>query len=166
MSPAPTTCKEYNYERTQSRKDGLHLKDAAMALTKRQKELIVISFDEIAPNIEAAIALFYRRLLELDPSLRPMFSRDPRLQEYKFADMLTSFVVNMEHTEWLRYATYQLGKRHHRYGATDADYDTMKQALLWGLAQICGASFSDEVKAAWAEFYTYIAGLMKEAARS
>ena len=48
-------------------------------MTPHQKMLVQSTFAQVAPIAETAAALFYTRLFELDPSLRPMFTSD--LQE-------------------------------------------------------------------------------------
>jgi hemoglobin-like flavoprotein len=45
-------------------------------LTWAQKKMIRESFEQVQPKSEAAAHLFYGRLFELDPSLRPMFRGD------------------------------------------------------------------------------------------
>jgi len=41
-----------------------------------QKALVQTSFAQVRPIADAAAALFYRRLFELDPTLRPLFNGD------------------------------------------------------------------------------------------
>ena len=57
-----------------------------------------------------------------------------------------------------------LGQRHERYGARDADYETVGAALLWTLEQGLGAAFTPEVRGAWAQAYDLLATTMKAAA--
>lgn len=47
----------------------------------------------------------------------------------------------------------------------DAHYDTVGQALLWTLEQGLGASFTPEVRDAWAETYSLIVSVMQRGAR-
>jgi hemoglobin-like flavoprotein len=42
-------------------------------MNPRQKELVQSSFAKVAPIADQAADLFYNRLFEIDPSLRPMF---------------------------------------------------------------------------------------------
>ena len=45
-------------------------------MTPEQVQLVRSTFAKVATIKEEAAALFYRRLFELDPSLRPMFKAD------------------------------------------------------------------------------------------
>lgn len=45
------------------------------------------------------------------------------------------------------------------------DYDTVGASLLWTLEQGLGNVFIDELKTAWTETYTTLAGVMLEAAK-
>ncbi|MEP7189271.1 MAG: hemin receptor, partial [Roseiflexaceae bacterium] len=55
--------------------------------------LVQTSFVLIVPIADTAAALFYQRLFELDPSLRPMFRGDMPEQGRKLMSML-KLVVN------------------------------------------------------------------------
>ena len=59
-------------------------------LTATQKSLVQESFATIAPIADDAAALFYRRLFEIDPSLRHMFRGDMAEQRRKLMQMLTA----------------------------------------------------------------------------
>ena len=45
-------------------------------MTDTQKTLVQDTFAMVAPITDQAAALFYGRLFELDPSLRPLFKAD------------------------------------------------------------------------------------------
>jgi len=53
-----------------------------------------------------------------------------------------------------------LGERHKGYGVTMAHYAPVCAALLWTLENGLGPAFTPEVKAAWTETYTALAGVM------
>ena len=56
-----------------------------------------------------------------------------------------------------------LGKRHKGYGVTAAHYAPVGAALLWTLEKGLGPDFTPDVKAAWTETYTALAGVMTAA---
>lgn len=45
-------------------------------MTAEQKRLVQASFAKVQPIADAAAAMFYARLFELDPSVRPLFKTD------------------------------------------------------------------------------------------
>jgi nitric oxide dioxygenase len=125
--------------------------------------LIQTSFAKILPLADTVAGLFYRRLFELDPSLRAMFKGDMKTQGRKLMSTLKVAVNSLDRLDEIIPAIQELGRRHAHYGVIEAHYDTVAVALLWTLAQGLGADFTPEVEAAWAEAYTLLAGVMKEA---
>jgi hemoglobin-like flavoprotein len=120
------------------------------AITPQQKRLVRETFDEISESpIEVAL-LFYGRLFELDPSLRPLFRTDLREQSQKLVLMLSVVVKGLDRFEDLLPELAALGRRHVDYGVKAKDYATLSSALLWALARSLEPHFDLETKAAWA----------------
>lgn len=134
-------------------------------VTSRQKTLVQESFASLAPIAEDAMALFYRRLFEVDPVVRRMFPEDITAQHRKLAQMLTAAVKGLDHLDRLVPVVQDLGRRHAGYGVTEAHYDTVGAALLWTLEKGLGSAFTPEMKDAWATVYGLLATVMKDAAR-
>lgn len=133
-------------------------------MTPEVKKLVQESWEKVEPISAVAAALFYGRLFELDPSLRPMFRGDMQEQEKKLMQMLTVVVRGLDRLDQLVPAVQALGRRHAGYGVADAHYDTVAQALLWTLEQGLGEAFTPEVRDAWVQAYTLLAGIMQAAA--
>ena len=133
-------------------------------MNSRQIELVQSSFAQVVPIADAAAALFYARLFELDPSLRPMFRGDLTEQGKKLMDMIRTVVGNLRALDRIIPGVRALGSRHAGYGVRDEHYETVGSALLWTLEQGLGDGFTDEVRDAWAVAYTILANTMKEAA--
>ncbi|HEX8903504.1 MAG TPA: globin family protein [Longimicrobiaceae bacterium] len=133
-------------------------------MTPESKTLVQESWTQVEPIADAAAELFYGRLFELDPSLRPMFRGDMREQGKKLMQMITVAVRGLDRLDQIVPAVEALGRRHAGYGVTDAHYDTVADALLWTLEKGLGDGFTPPVKAAWTETYTTLATVMKRAA--
>ncbi|HEU5102818.1 MAG TPA: globin family protein [Roseiflexaceae bacterium] len=133
-------------------------------MTPDQIQIVQETFEIVAPSADAVAALFYERLFTLDPSLRPMFTGDARAQGDKLMSTLALVVRGLRRPEQIMPAVRRLGERHVIYGVEAAHYQTVGEALLWTLAQGLGASFTEDVKSAWAAAYTMLAELMLEAA--
>jgi hemoglobin-like flavoprotein len=127
-------------------------------------ELVQGSFEKVKPISEAAAEIFYSKLFEKDPSLRPLFKGDMKEQGRKLMSMLAFAVGGLTKLEQLVPAVQELGKRHSGYGVTDQMYDTVGASLLETLEAGLGADFTPEVKAGWVEVYTTLATVMKGAA--
>ena len=133
-------------------------------LTTEQLTLIKDSWSRVVPISATAAELFYGRLFEMDPSLRPMFKGDMKLQGEKLMKMITYAVDNLERLDEIVPAVQELGVRHLEYGVKNSHYDTVGAALLWTLGQGLGDAFTDEVRGAWTDVYMLLASTMKEAA--
>jgi hemoglobin-like flavoprotein len=99
-------------------------------LTLTQKTLVQESFAAVAPIADDVAALFYRRLFDLDPSLRQMFRGDMSEQRKKLMQMLTAAVKGLDRLEQLVPVVQDLGRRHSTYGVVDRHYETVGAALL------------------------------------
>ena len=122
------------------------------------------TFATIAPIADDAAALFYRRLFELDPTLKAMFRGDMSDQRRKLMQMLTAAVKGLNNLDRLVPVVEDLGRRHAGYGVADAHYNTVGEALLWTLEKGLGDAFTPEVKDAWATVYGLLASTMQNAA--
>src|SRR5262245_56374071 len=122
-------------------------------MTPKQIMLIQTSFEQVVPIADTAAALFYGRLFELDPSLRPLFRGDMGEQGRKLMTTLKVVVNGLPRLEALVPAVQTLGQRHAIYGVKDEHYQTVGAALLWTLEQGLGEAFSPETKDAWATAY-------------
>jgi len=134
-------------------------------MTPDQIKLIRLSWDKVIPISETAADLFYGKLFELDPNLRPLFKGDLTEQGRKLMAMLNTVVVSLDKLDTILPNIQDSGARHAGYGVTDEMYDTVAEALLWTLGQGLGDNFTDETKEAWVAAYVTLSTVMKEAAK-
>ncbi len=127
-------------------------------------ELVEESFAKVAPIADTAAELFYKRLFELDPSLRALFKADLKEQGRKLMASITMVVKGLRKPEVILGPVQQLGVRHVDYGVKKEHYDTVGQALLDTLEKGLGDDFTPEVRSAWEEAYSLLAGIMTDAA--
>lgn len=132
-------------------------------MTPQQIELVQTSFEKVVPIAGAAADLFYGRLFEIAPEVRPMFPQDMTEQKTKLMAMLGTAVTNLHKLDEILPAVKAMGERHKGYGVTAAQYAPVGAALLWTLEQGLGPDFTPEVKDAWTETYTALAGVMTSA---
>jgi hemoglobin-like flavoprotein len=133
-------------------------------MTPAEKNLVQTTFATLVPIADHAAALFYDRLFEIDPSLRPLFKGDLGEQGKKLMQMIGVAVNGLDTLDQLVPAVKDLGRRPAGYGVTDAHYDTVASALLWTLEKGLGSAFTPDVKAAWTTVYTVLATTMKAGA--
>lgn len=135
-------------------------------LTPEQITLVKGSWSQVVPIADQAAELFYGKLFELDPALKPMFKGDMVEQGNKLTQMIGIAVDGLDRLEEIVPAVQELGVRHLDYGVKSSHYDTVGAALLWTLEQGLGEGFTTDVKSAWTDVYMLLANTMKEAARA
>src|SRR5262249_1709203 len=129
-------------------------------LTRRQIQLIRQSFDSAAEFQIAFTKLFYGRLFELQPTLRPLFKISIEEQSKKLLDTLRAIVDGVDRIDQLRPNLQQLGRKHVTYGVKPEHYEVLRSALLWTFAQALGVEFDGETRAAWDKVLRLVSAIM------
>jgi hemoglobin-like flavoprotein len=132
-------------------------------MTPEQVVLVQSSFEKVRPIADTAAQLFYDRLFEIAPEVRPLFTGNIKEQGRKLMTMLATAVASLDKIEHIVPAVQELGRRHGTYGVRDEHYGRVGEALLWTLERGLGNDFTPEVKDAWAAVYTTLANTMQEA---
>lgn len=133
-------------------------------MTTREKQLIRDSFYDIREVAGPLSLLFYGRLFELDPELRPMFHGDIARQGVKLMEMVTAVVDNLDQLDSLTPVLHSMGQRHKGYGVLPSHYIAVEDSLIWALGQALEANFDRELKAAWRAVLGRVSAAMKEGA--
>ena len=130
----------------------------------QQVYLIRKSFAELTRHQHVAALVFYRRLFELDPTLRALFKGDIEEQSRKLMEMLGMLIAMLEQPAGLDIELRAMGARHAGYGVKDAHYATVGQALLEMLAETLDQGFTPEVREAWTLLYGAVQSAMQAGA--
>ena len=131
-------------------------------MTTNNIELVKGSWAMVAKmDMETVGGLFYNRLFEIMPEVKPMFSRSsiPE-QSKKLLTMLSYVISKLDKLEDILDEVAKLARRHTQYGVIDEHYTAVGIALLWTLEQGLGEKWNEELKAAWTEVYMTLAGAM------
>jgi hemoglobin-like flavoprotein len=129
-------------------------------MTPDQVKAIQESFAKVVPISGQAAALFYGRLFEIAPAVKPLFRGDLEEQGRKLMGMLGAVVNGLGDLETILPAASALAKRHVDYGVKPSDYEPVGAALLWTLQRGLGARWTPQVEAAWTEAYAVLADFM------
>ncbi len=129
-------------------------------------KLVQESFSTVRPIAKTASELFYARLFQLDPSLKPLFKGDLEQQGRMLMNMLGSAVAGLSNLATLTPVLKDLGARHIHYGVEDRHYATVGDALLWTLEQGLGEQFTEDVHQAWVKAYAQMSSVMMLGAAS
>jgi hemoglobin-like flavoprotein len=95
--------------------------------------------------------------------LRALFKGDMQQQGARLMQMIGAAVGQLDDLPALVPVLQGLAQRHQGYGVQAAHYDTVGAALLETLGQGLGDAFTPPVRAAWAEVYGVMAGVMTQA---
>lgn len=133
-------------------------------MTEEQRRLVQMSFAKLVPKSEYAATLFYKRFFELAPEVEQLFKSDLNTQGIKLFQVISFAVLSLDNLDELLPVVEDLGRRHVKYGALDAHYVNVGDALLWTIEKILKEDYTDDVKIAWTELYELLASAMKKAA--
>lgn len=127
--------------------------------------LIRESFVELHSSADFLGTVFFERLFQTNPELRPMFNADIESHIKKVMVMLTTIVNGLHEPESFIPAVAALGQRHRSYHVINADFEPFGHALIWTLRQALAEKFTGEVERAWREAFDLLATIMKTAMR-
>jgi len=129
-------------------------------MTPDQVKLVQQSFSKVVPISDQAAVIFYDRLFEIAPSVKPMFTGDMAVQRGKLMAMLGAVVNGLGNLESILPAASALATRHVGYGAKAEHYPVVGSALLWTLEKGLGDAWTPEVADAWTTAYGTLSGYM------
>lgn len=129
-------------------------------MTPEQVTLVQNSFTKVAPIADQAAVMFYDRLFEVAPQVKPMFTGDMAEQRRKLMAMLSAVVGGLSKLDTILPAASALATRHVAYGAQAAHYPVVGSALLWTLEKGLGEAWTPDVAEAWSEAYGTLSGFM------
>src|SRR5215475_3510415 len=92
------------------------------AMTPNQIQLVQTSFSQVVPIAATAADLFYGRLFEIAPQVRPTFPQDLTQQKKKLVAMLGTVVAGLSHLDTLLRTVRALGRQHAGYGVRPHHY--------------------------------------------
>ena len=133
-------------------------------MTPQQIDLVQSSFAKVVPIADAAAAMFYARLFEIAPQVKPLFHADMTEQGRKLMTTLGVVVNGLKNLDAIAPAAQALAVKHVVYGVKATDYAPVGEALLWTLQQGLGEAYTAEVAAAWTTAYTTLSSVMIAAA--
>ena len=133
-------------------------------MTKKQIELVQGSWEFILYNTKDAGMIFYSRLFEIAPELRPLFKESPEAQAQKLVSLLAFAIQKLDNIGEIVNDVKLLGKRHKKYNVRPEHYAIVAQALLWTLEKALQEKWNDEIKDAWVAVYTVLSSTMINAA--
>lgn len=129
-------------------------------MTPDQVTLVQGSFRKVLPIADQAAVIFYNRLFEIAPQVRPMFKDDMTVQRKALMGTLAVVVNGLSDLPSVLPAASALAKKHVGYGVEATHYPLVGAALLWTLEKGLGDAWTPAVASAWTEAYGVLSGHM------
>ncbi len=117
-------------------------------LSAADKTLAQAAFAQALLQADTLGLLFYARLFEIDPALRPLFKTNLEDQSHTLMMMLQLCMEGLDEHAELQFALRNLGARHVEYGVKLNDYATVQSALLWTMREGLGETWNPETEGA------------------
>ncbi len=132
-----------------------------------QKHVVRKSFGLVERRADVAALVFYRRLFELAPEVRPMFTHVHSIQRQgdRLMEKLAVLVAALDRPQELALELEELGAAHAGYGVRTEHYAIVRRALLEMVAEVIGPAFTPETRAAWNALYDVVEGGMQRGAK-
>ena len=122
------------------------------------------SFDLVAPRGDELMDVFYRRLFDAAPAVRPLFPDDMRRQKTMLLGTLVLLRKSLRDLDAIVPKLRELGARHVAYGAQPEHYPVVGAVLIASLAEVAGNAWSARFEDAWTTAYGIVAATMLEGA--
>jgi methyl-accepting chemotaxis protein len=124
-------------------------------------ESLETTFDLVAPRGDELTDIFYARLFEAAPSVRPLFdATDLRRQKAMLLGTLVLLRNSLRNLDAMVPKLRALGARHVAYGVEPAHYVVVGEVLIASMAQIAGDAWRPEHELAWAAALAVVADVM------
>ena len=128
-------------------------------------EALETSFDLVAPRGDELVDVFYARLFEAAPAVRPLFAHtDLRRQKAMLLATLVLLRKSLRDLGAIVPKLNELGARHVHYGARPEYYPVVGAVLIASMAEIAGDAWRPEYERAWSAAFDVVAGAMLDGA--
>jgi hemoglobin-like flavoprotein len=108
--------------------------------------------------------IFYRRLFDAAPEVRPLFRADAATQSAKLMAALDAVVAHLEQPARTAAMLEELGRRHARYGARPEHYPLVIDLLVASMEELLGPAAGAASLGEWRTALSLVAGQMLAAA--
>ena len=114
----------------------------------------------VEPASDLVATLFFRRLDEIAPEVRPFLGEDIVEQRKQLLISLGLAVASLDRFDDIIPALNLLGAKSRAMGVTELHYGAVGEALIWTLKQSLGSKWSPEAEDAWTAMCTLVAEVM------
>lgn len=123
-------------------------------------EALETSFDLLAPRGDELMDLFYTRLFEAAPTVRPLFPTDMQRQKTMLLGALVLLRKSLRNLDEIVPKLRDLGARHLAYGARPEHYPLVGETLIGAMAELAGTNWQQAYEQAWSNAFNLVAATM------
>lgn len=124
------------------------------------------SFAHLHRHRDTTTKLFYDRLFEIAPDVRPLFKDDLTVQRNNLMEFMAVAMATLRDPAGLSLLLRKLGRMHRGFGVEERHFDDLRGALFWTLKASLGAAFTPALERAWASLYDIMSREMIAAIRA
>lgn len=117
----------------------------------------------LAEHGETLTKHFYKRMFSHNPEVAPFFNatnQSAGTQQRALAGAITAYAANIDNLEVLGGAVEMIAQKHASLTIKPEHYPIVGENLLASIREVLGAGATDEVIAAWAEAYGFLADIL------
>lgn len=117
----------------------------------------------LAEHGETLTKHFYKRMFSHNPEVAPFFNASNQTagtQQRALAAAITAYAANIDNLEVLGNAVEMIAQKHASLTIKPEHYPIVGENLLASIREVLGAGATDEVIAAWAEAYGFLADIL------
>jgi methyl-accepting chemotaxis protein len=123
------------------------------------------SFDLVAPRGDELTEIFYARLFDAAPEVKPLFAgADMARQRQMLLAALVLLRQSLRNLDAVLPALRKLGARHVAYGTKPAHYPLVGATLIGAMETVAGEEWQLRYAQAWSEAFGVVAAVMLEGA--
>ncbi|WP_422360909.1 globin domain-containing protein [Reichenbachiella sp.] len=131
------------------------------SITPYNKKLVRATFWMVESKADEAAEIFYTKLFEMSPELKPLFKGNMKEQGRIMMDMLSTLVKGLNTLDVLAPLVRSMGRRHMNYGIKTEHYNMAAAALMFSLKEELKENWNEEVESAWLEVYQAVSCIMQ-----
>ena len=129
-------------------------------LTKNTIEIVKATAPAVAAHAEEITRRFYENMFTGDPQVQAFFNRAHQSsggQQRALAGAICAYAANIDNLDVLGPAVELIAQKHSSLGIQPEHYPIVGKHLLVAIKQVLGGAATDEIIAAWAEAYGFLA---------
>ncbi len=129
-------------------------------------ERLQTSLNAIKGQGPVLAAVFYRKLFDRYPGVRPLFPVEMAGQEKKLFESLVVVVDHLREPQRVVAILRELGRKHAQYGAKPEHYPAVCAALVEAMAEAAGPTWSAQLQSEWTQALQLVSTIMIQGAEA